>query len=79
MEKEKLLSWTRTTFLMLVSSFLIAFAAYALIAPNEFTVGGAGGMDILAVIIQRKVGATSIASAWAWILFGRPVKSRKPL
>lgn len=47
MEKEKLLSWTRTTFLMLVSSFLIAFAAYALIAPNEFTVGGAGGIAIL--------------------------------
>lgn len=47
MDKEKLVYWTKTALLMLVSSFLISFSAYALIAPNEFTVGGASGIAVL--------------------------------
>lgn len=47
MKKEKVLYWAKTTAIMLVSTFLVAFAAHALIAPNEFTVGGASGIAIL--------------------------------
>ncbi|MBE7067828.1 MAG: YitT family protein [Clostridiales bacterium] len=47
MNKEKILYWTKTAICMLVSTFLISFAAYTLIAPNEFTVGGASGIAVL--------------------------------
>lgn len=46
-KKSKILYWTKTVVVLLVSSFLAAFAAHALIAPNEFTIGGASGIAIL--------------------------------
>ena len=39
--------WTRTVVYLLVSTLLISFAAYALIAPNEFTIGGIAGIAVL--------------------------------
>ena len=47
MQKEKCIYWAKTAVCMLVSTFLIAFAAYTLIAPNDFTVGGASGIAVL--------------------------------
>ncbi len=46
-KRESVLSLIKTVVFLLLSTFLIAFAAYALIAPNEFTVGGASGIAIL--------------------------------
>ncbi len=43
----KVLYWTRVTLFLLLSSFLVSFAAYSLIMPNEFTVGGVSGIAIL--------------------------------
>ncbi|MBR2023208.1 MAG: YitT family protein [Clostridia bacterium] len=37
----------KTILFLLISSFLISFAAYSLIAPNAFTIGGASGIAIL--------------------------------
>lgn len=45
--KQKFLYWTKTVFYLLLSSFLISFAAHALIKPNNFTIGGASGIAIL--------------------------------
>ena len=45
--KAKIMLWTRTTIYTLISSFLVAFAAYSLITPNNFTIGGASGIVIL--------------------------------
>lgn len=46
-KRESVLSLIKTVVFLLLSTFLIAFAAYVLIAPNEFTVGGASGIAIL--------------------------------
>ncbi|MBE7085508.1 MAG: YitT family protein [Clostridiales bacterium] len=43
----KVLYWTNTVFFLLLSSFLVSFAAYSLILPNEFTIGGISGIAIL--------------------------------
>ncbi len=43
----KILYWTRTVLFLILSSFLVSFAAYSLIMPNEFTVGGVSGIAIL--------------------------------
>ncbi len=40
-------AWIRAVLYTVLSSLLVAFAAYSLIAPNEFTVGGASGVAIL--------------------------------
>lgn len=45
--KGKVLSWVRSIYLTIISSFLIAFASYSLIEPNKFTIGGASGIAIL--------------------------------
>ncbi len=45
--KSKALQTVQAVVYILVSSFLVAFAAYALIAPNEFTIGGISGIAIL--------------------------------
>lgn len=37
----------QTVVMLLVSSFLVAFAAYCLIEPNNFTVGGVSGIAIM--------------------------------
>lgn len=46
-KKEKILYWLKTISFLLVSSFLISFASYALISANHFTIGGASGIAIL--------------------------------
>lgn len=43
----RLLYWIRIAVYLLVSSLLVSFAAHALIAPNNFTIGGAAGIAIL--------------------------------
>lgn len=43
----KIFYWTKTVVLLLISSLLISFAAYSLIMPNNFTIGGASGIAIL--------------------------------
>ena len=45
--RNKILYWTKTVLFLLLSSFLVSFTAYALIAPNEFTIGGISGIAIL--------------------------------
>ena len=45
--KGKAMIWVRSIILTVLSSFLIAFAAYSLIEPNNFTIGGASGIAIL--------------------------------
>lgn len=39
--------WMRAILHIMISSLLVSFAAYSLIVPNEFTIGGAGGIAIL--------------------------------
>ena len=46
-KKGKFFYWTKVVFYLLVSSFLSSFSAHALIAPNEFTIGGITGIAIL--------------------------------
>ena len=42
-----LLQWVRGVLYMVISSFLISLAAYSLITPNNFTIGGISGLAIL--------------------------------
>ena len=46
-KRGKILYWANTVFFLLLSSFLVSFAAYSLILPNEFTIGGISGIAIL--------------------------------
>lgn len=46
-KRGQILSWLKNILFLLLSSFLVGFAAYALIAPNEFTIGGVSGIAIL--------------------------------
>lgn len=43
----KALYLTKTIVFLLISSFLVSFAAYSLITPNNFTIGGISGIAIL--------------------------------
>ncbi len=43
----KIFYWAQTILFLLLSSFLVSFAAYSLIMPNEFTIGGISGIAIL--------------------------------
>ncbi len=45
--KGVVLSWVRSIIYTAISSLLVAIAAYCLIEPNNFTVGGASGIAIL--------------------------------
>lgn len=45
--KAKVFVWVRAILYTIFSSLLIAFAAYALITPNNFTIGGISGIAIL--------------------------------
>ncbi len=45
--KRVILSWVRAVLYVTLSSILVAIAAFSLITPNEFTVGGASGIAIL--------------------------------
>ncbi len=42
-----IMAWLKAVLYTMLSSLLVAIAAYSLIAPNEFTVGGASGVAIL--------------------------------
>ena len=46
-KKEKVAVWTRAVIHTVLSSLLVAFAAYSLIKPNSFTIGGISGIAIL--------------------------------
>ena len=46
-KKALVLQWTRAVLYTLLSSILVAIAAYSLITPNNFTIGGASGIAIL--------------------------------
>lgn len=45
--KGKAMLWIKACLYTLLSSFLVAFAAYSLISPNNFTIGGASGIAVL--------------------------------
>ena len=62
--KAKFLMWTRAIVYTLISSFLVAFAAYSLITPNNFTIGGASGIAILLNVASNGVIPQSV------VLFG---------
>ncbi len=46
-KKGLILSWLRAVVYTVISSLLVSVAAYSLIAPNDFTIGGASGVAIL--------------------------------
>ena len=45
--KGKIMLWVKSILFTLLSSLLVSCAAYALIAPNDFTIGGIAGISIL--------------------------------
>ena len=45
------MEYAKITLSLLVSTFLLSFAAYSLVAPNQFTLGGIAG---IAIILQKK-------------------------
>ncbi len=53
LRRNKILFWVKTGLFLLLSSFLVSFTAYALIAPNEFTIGGITG---IAILLNAKFG-----------------------
>ncbi|MBO5411911.1 MAG: YitT family protein [Clostridia bacterium] len=44
--------WAKIILFTMLSSFLLAFAAYSLIAPNDFTIGGVTGIAILTNVLS---------------------------
>lgn len=54
-KKGKILLWVRAVLYTMLSSFLISSAAYTLITPNGFTIGGASGVAILINIASGKL------------------------
>ncbi len=46
-KKQRVLQWIRAIAYTMISSFLVSTAAYSLIAPNNFTIGGISGIAIL--------------------------------
>ena len=46
-KRGKALYLAKTILFLLISSFLVSFAAYSLITPNQFTIGGISGIAIL--------------------------------
>ncbi len=62
--KQQVMLWLKIVVYTIASSFLIAFSAYALIAPNDFTIGGVSGIAILVnVASDGKIGQS-------YVLFG---------
>lgn len=53
-KKAKILLWVKSILYTMLASLLIAVAAYSLILPNEFTIGGATG---IAILISYATGA----------------------
>lgn len=52
-KKGIILSWVQAILYILLSSFLIAFAAKTMITPNGFTIGGASGIAILVEVVSE--------------------------
>ena len=46
-KKQRVMRWIKSILFTVISSLLISIAAYALIAPNNFTIGGITGIAIL--------------------------------
>lgn len=46
-KRQQALRWIRSIIYTIISALLVAFGAYALITPNEFTIGGISGISIL--------------------------------
>lgn len=46
-KREQVFYWIKIVLCLALSSFLISFAAYSLITPNDFTIGGISGIAIL--------------------------------
>lgn len=46
-KKERILKNAKTTILLLLSAFLVSFSSYAVIAPNNFAIGGVSGIAII--------------------------------
>ena len=61
---QQVMRWIKSILYTILSSLLIAFAAYALITPNEFTIGGISGIAILVNV------ATGGKVAQSVVLFG---------
>ena len=59
-KRDKFWLWMKGVLYTALSSFLIAFAAYTLITPNNFTIGGASGLAILINIATGGVVPQSI-------------------
>ena len=51
-KKGKTLLWIKSIIYMIISSFLISLAAYSLILPNNFAIGGAAGVAILVNVLS---------------------------
>ncbi len=54
-KKGVILSWVRAVLYTTLSSLLISLAAFSLIAPNDFTIGGASGIGILINHVNPKI------------------------
>ncbi len=54
-KKGIILTWFRAVLFTMLSSLLISFAAFSLIAPNDFTIGGASGIAILINHVNRNI------------------------
>ena len=63
-KRQLVMRWIKHILFTVLSSFLIAFAAYSLITPNEFTIGGISGIAILVNVATNGKVPQSI------ILFG---------
>ena len=61
-KKGKVLLWIKAVIYMIISSLLIAVAAYSLITPNNFTIGGAAGLAILINVASNGKIPQSITS-----------------
>ncbi len=63
-KKQQILRWVKAVLYTALSALLVSIAAYSLIAPNQFTVGGASGVAILVnVATKGKIPQT-------YVLFG---------
>lgn len=58
--RQIVMRWIRTVLLTVLSSFLVSFSSYALITPNEFTIGGVSGIAILVNVATNGKAPQSI-------------------
>jgi uncharacterized membrane-anchored protein YitT (DUF2179 family) len=63
-KKGKIIYWTKTIVMLLLSSLLVAVASYCFITPNKFTIGGVSGISIL-----LNVASNGFIPQWI-VLFG---------